>query len=210
MRCISFIGVFFFISVVLFSQTTENNVTQNDEQNSETTSEIADIPISESELVFSTENDTIPINAPGIGVSDALRVFFVLIVLLGLGVGVVWFLKKFQAKDINFNTSIIDIISSKQMSQTSSLHIIKVANEYMLIGNSGQAVNLIKAYTEKEKIDEITLALSEAESERSGGSDANTFLKRLQKKLFIQNTRSLSKKYTHTNIVSMILNRREK
>lgn len=227
-RGISYIYIFLLISsIFVYAQTDIGADEVLDEKTGEKTSEKigedideeqGDAPLSETELLFFSEDDADNILASGadtgIGAGDVFRVFFVLMVLLGIGVGVVWLLRKFQAKNINFNTNIIDVISSKQLSQTSSLHIVKVANEYMLIGNSEHAINLIKAYTEKEKIDEITLALSEAEAENSEGGTPQTFLKRLQKKLFMSNNLAMSKNpnknKASTNIVSMILERREK
>lgn len=137
--------------------------------------------VPETELFFNTQEDE-NVDIPTIGFIDTLRIFLVLIVILAIAIGLVWFLKKFQNTQQNTNSEVIDLISTRTISPGTSLHIIKVARGYILIANSGQNVTLIKEYVEKEDIDEITLSLSQADAE-SQENNSESFFKKLQKRL---------------------------
>lgn len=137
------------------------------------------------------------------GIWNTIKVFFVLIILLAVGVGVVFLLKKLQTSQSSSNEEVIDIVSSRSLSQGTALHVIKIGTGFILIGTSSSSVDIIKDFSNKEDIDEINLVISTADSNNKGTQSNKkhiSFIQKLQKKLYSSNNNKIN---ANTSVLSL-------
>jgi flagellar biosynthetic protein FliO len=95
-------------------------------------------------------------------VSSFLKMIFALAIVLGLLVGVMYFIKMFMQKTAPAadNQSLINILSSKYMGPKSSIILVEVMEQVIVVGVSGQQM------TPLARIDD-PLAIARMKSQRS-------------------------------------------
>lgn len=170
-RLILCIFIFLFIACNAFTQ-------QNDLVVDETTLFLED-----------RANQTVDVNS--LGVWDIIRVFLILIFVLVIGAGLLYLVKRLQSPRHSTHDDIIEIVASRGLTTGSTLHLVKLANRFILIGNSSQSINSIKEITQKEEIDEINLALSKTE-ESNKTHQKLSFIQKLHKKIKFTQTVSMA------------------
>lgn len=116
------------------------------------------VALSENEILFTDDaneaDDTQkPKNTNGFLL--LLQAIFSLSLVLALVYGLVYFLKQISSKT-TATSNTIQILSSKSLTSSTSLHIVEVENQVFLIG-SGDNINLITEFTNQETIDSLRL-----------------------------------------------------
>lgn len=117
------------------------------------------MPDEELQLNFDTISEPQEISISTINVWDVLRIIVILAVIIAITYGIIWFLRKVQRKTL-INSNAIEILSSQALAQGAMLYVVKTGSSYLLLGNTGQSIQLIKEFSTKEERDEMLLSLS--------------------------------------------------
>lgn len=144
----------------------------------------AQTPVDEKTLKFSDTpgaNGAQPGTAPAPGAADLsfwdfARMIVILVVVIGLIYGFVYFLRKLSGQP-NLGNSPIKVLSTTVLQGSRALYLVEVGNEILLVGSGDGSVNLIKAITDQETIDNLRLAASQAPTQLAKGQFLN-FLKK--------------------------------
>jgi len=95
-----------------------------------------------------------------VGVWEYLKMFALLILVIGMILAVVWFLRRISGQG-PLVESPIKVLHTHALSGSRSLLLIEVGNEVLLVGSADNAVNLIKQITDQETVDALRLKASE-------------------------------------------------
>jgi len=109
-----------------------------------------------------------PVELPGIGFGDFLRVILVLGIVIALIYGFIWLLRKFSAVKAG-GDSTIQLLSSRALKSDTTLYLIEAGSRIFLIGSSGNSLNLISEIDDKDSINEIRLQTLKAPDTPHGG-----------------------------------------
>jgi flagellar biosynthetic protein FliO len=94
---------------------------------------------------------------------DYLRMFFLLILVIGMILAVVWFLRRISGQG-PLVESPIKVLHNHALAGNKALLLVEVGNEILLLGTADGGVNLIKQVTDTETVDALRLAASEKKS----------------------------------------------
>ena len=88
---------------------------------------------------------------------DVIRMVLVLGGVLGVIYLLFFLLKKIGSPTTGDTGSLINIISTKNLTGSSALHLVKIGTQYFLIGASDGGIHLVSEITDKETLDQINL-----------------------------------------------------
>lgn len=109
-----------------------------------------------------------PVELPGIGLGDIVRVILVLGIVIVLIYGFIWLLKKFSAVKTGGDNA-IHLLSSRALKSDVTLYLIGTGSRVFLIGSSGNSLNLISEIDDKDSINEIRIQALETPVAPRGG-----------------------------------------
>ncbi|KGM42626.1 hypothetical protein S1OALGB6SA_421 [Olavius algarvensis spirochete endosymbiont] len=119
----------------------------------------SDLLLDDQATAESPTTDFEPVNFPGVGFGDFLRVIVVLGVVIALIYALVWMLRKLTGIKTDSGDE-IRIYSTRPIKGNSALHLIEAGKQMFLIGSTSNSINLISEINDKETIDEIRLKSS--------------------------------------------------
>ncbi len=94
-----------------------------------------------------------------VGVWEYLKMFALLLLVIGMILGVVWFLRRLSGQG-PLVESPIKVLHTHALSGNRALLLIEVGNEVLLVGSADNAVSLVKQINDQETIDALRLASS--------------------------------------------------
>ncbi|MEI8094044.1 MAG: flagellar biosynthetic protein FliO [Spirochaetales bacterium] len=102
---------------------------------------------------------------------DYVKMVFLLVLVIGMILGVVWFLRKISGQG-SLVESPIKVLHNHTLAGNRALLLIEVGNEILLVGSAEGSVNLVKQITDAETVDALRLAASEKKAVPLQGSFA--------------------------------------
>lgn len=95
----------------------------------------------------------------------------ILLAVIGAIYGIFFLLKKTGSPRFQEN-KLIRVLSSRNLTNSRSLHLVEVGNEVFLVGSAENNVNLVATITDKETLDSLKLQATNTDaSERRGFGD---------------------------------------
>ena len=107
-----------------------------------------------------------------VGISDIARLLLVLLVIIGVIYGTFLLLKR--VSKTQYKTSeLLQLVSSLPLGGSRAIHLVKIAEQFFIVGSAEQGVHLISEITEKEVIDTIRTHGSSGDAPGGGTAAAN-------------------------------------
>jgi len=143
----------------LFSQKTDTGAPENQ--------------IDEKTLTVDTTNAQSPVLNQAnstFSVWDGIRMVLVLGGVLGV-IYLFFFLLKKAGRPVKDSGSIINVIATKNLTNNSAVHILKVGNQYFFVGAGDGNIRLLSEITDRETLDQFKLESSGPLSQNRSFSD---------------------------------------
>ncbi len=143
----------------LFSQKTDKGAPENQ--------------IDEKTLTVDSANTQSPVlnrSVSTFSVWDVVRMVLVLGGVLGV-IYLLFFLLKKAGRPVKDSGSIINVIATKNLTNNSAVHILKVGNQYFLVGAGDGNIRLLSEITDRETLDQFKLESSGPLSQNRSFSD---------------------------------------
>ena len=90
---------------------------------------------------------------------DVLRMVLVLGAVLGV-IYLLFYLLKKAARPVKDSGTLIDLLATRNLTNSSAVHLIKVGSQIFLVGAGDAGVRLVSEITDKETLDRIALEKS--------------------------------------------------
>lgn len=143
----------------LFSQKTDTGAPENQ--------------IDEKTLTVDSTNTQSPVlnqTVSTFSVWDAIRMVLVLGGVLGV-IYLLFFLLKKAGRPVKDSGSIINVIATKNLTNNSAVHILKVGNQYFFVGAGDGNIRLLSEITDRETLDQFKLESSGSLTQNRSFSD---------------------------------------
>jgi|GEM_PF-1397533 flagellar biosynthetic protein FliO len=122
------------------------------------TANVGNAPAAPGAVPTAAQNGTVPTG--DITIWDYLRMFFLLILVIGMILAVVWFLRRISGQG-PLVESPVKVLHNHALAGNKALLLVEVGNEILLLGTADGGVNFIKQITDSETVDALRLAASE-------------------------------------------------
>lgn len=142
---------------------------QNQDQNTQNPAGPSNVLPDEQTLsVDTTEGNTpnLTNNISSFTLWDVLRMVLVLGAVLGV-IYLLFYLLKKASRPVKDSGSLIDLLATRNLTNSSAVHLIKVGSQIFLVGAGDTGVRLVSEITDKDTLDRIALEESEDAGSRS-------------------------------------------
>ncbi len=95
---------------------------------------------------------------------DVLRMVLVLGAVLGV-IYLLFYLLKKASRPVKDSGTLIDLLATRNLTNSSAVHLIKVGEQVFLVGAGDSGIRLVSEITDKETLDRISLENSEQNGE---------------------------------------------
>jgi flagellar protein FliO/FliZ len=113
--------------------------------------------------------------------SSFLKMIFALAIVLGLLIGAMYFVKRFmqQACPATDNQALINVISSKYLGPKSSIILVEVMDQIIVVGISGQQMTTLACIDDPLAVEKIRINRSNSKTVNFPGSKLAKYISNL-------------------------------
>lgn len=161
--------IFFVLLILITAAGVVYAQDQNQDKNTRNSVSPANVLPDEQTLsVDTTEGNTpnLANNISSFTLWDVLRMVLVLGAVLGV-IYLLFYLLKKASRPVKDSGSLIDLLATRNLTNSSAVHLVKVGSQIFLVGAGDTGVRLVSEITDKETLDRIALEESEDAGSRS-------------------------------------------